>query len=57
MSDNKSETFKVVLFGQTGVGKTSKISQFINQNFQDDLQNSKGWNLNSKSYTYGRGKF
>ena len=56
MSDNQIETFKVVLLGEAGVGKTSIISQFIDQNFQEDLQSSTGGTFSSKSFSYGGGK-
>jgi small GTP-binding protein len=38
MSDK--ESFKVILLGESGVGKTSIITQFINQTFQADEQSS-----------------
>ena len=41
MSDNLIETFKIVLLGESGVGKTSIISQFIDNNFQDDILTTK----------------
>ena len=31
------KSFKVVLLGETGVGKTSIISQFIYKSFQEDV--------------------
>ena len=56
MVDISIETFKIVLIGESGVGKTSIISQFIDQNFQDDLQTSTGGTFSSKSFIYGNGK-
>ena len=56
MSDNQIEAFKVVLLGESGVGKTSIISQFIDQDFQEDLQSSTGGTFSSKSFIYGGGK-
>ena len=56
MSDNQIESFKVVLLGESGVGKTSIISQFIDNNFQEDLQSSTGGTFSSKSFVYGDGK-
>ena len=35
---NKMSAFKVVLVGESGVGKTSIITQFIDQTFQEDQQ-------------------
>ena len=32
------ESLKVVLIGESGVGKTSIITQFIDQTFQEDQQ-------------------
>ena len=56
MSDNQIETFKIVLLGDSGVGKTSIISQFIDNNFQDDIQSSSGGTFNSKAFTYSDNK-
>ena len=56
MNDNQIEAFKVVLLGESGVGKTSIISQFIDQDFQEDLQSSTGGTFSSKSFIYGGGK-
>ncbi len=56
MNDNSIELFKVVLLGESGVGKTSIISQFIDNNFQEDLQTSTGGTFSSKSFEYGDGK-
>ena len=56
MSGNQIEAFKVVLLGESGVGKTSIISQFIDQDFQEDLQSSTGGTFSSKSFIYGGGK-
>ena len=50
------ETFKIVLLGESGVGKTSIISQFIEQTFQEDLQSSSGGTFSSKSFEYENGK-
>ena len=48
--EDQKEVIKVVLIGETGVGKTSIISQFVNQIFQEDLQPSTGGTFNSKSF-------
>ena len=50
------ETFKVVLLGETGVGKTSIISQFVDQNFQEDIQPSTGGTFSSKTFIYENNK-
>ena len=53
MNDNNQiQVFKVVLFGESGVGKTSIISQFIDSSFQEDNQSSSGGTLSSKTFTY-----
>ena len=47
------EIFKVVLLGESGVGKTSIISQFVDQTYQEDLQTSTGGTFSSKTFIYG----
>ena len=44
-----SESFKVVLVGESGVGKTSIITQFIDQTFQEDQQSTTGGTFSTKS--------
>ena len=57
MSDStQAETFKIVILGETGVGKTSIISQYIDSIFQEDLQATTGGSFSSKTYTYDHGK-
>ena len=43
------ESFKVVLVGESGVGKTSIIAQYIDQTFQEDLQTSTGGTFSTKT--------
>ena len=50
------ESFKVVLIGETGVGKTSIITQFIDQTFQEDIQTTTGGTFSTKSVSCGNGK-
>ena len=50
------ESFKVVLVGESGVGKTSIISQFIDQNFQEDQQSTTGGAFSTKSVVCDGGK-
>ena len=50
------ETFKVVLVGETGVGKTSIISQFVEQTFQLDMQTTTGGSFSSKTLACDGGK-
>ena len=57
MSDETEENnFKIVLIGESGVGKTSIISQFVDQIFEDDLQASTGGSFSSKTLTFNNGK-
>ena len=57
MNDNTQiEAFKVVLLGESGVGKTSIISQFIESSFQEDLQTSTGGTFSSKSFICNNSK-
>ena len=55
MSEN-NDILKVVLLGDSGVGKTSIIAQFIDQSFQEDIQTSTGGTFSSKTFTYDNGK-
>ena len=43
------ESFKVVLVSESGVGKTSIITQFIDQTFQEDQQSTTGGTFSTKS--------
>ena len=57
MSDETEENnFKIVLVRESGVGKTSIISQFVDQIFEDDLQTSTGGSFSSKTLTFNNGK-
>ena len=42
------ESFKVVLVGESGGGKTSMITQFIDQIFQEDQQSTTGGTFSTK---------
>jgi Ras-related protein Rab-5C len=50
---SKQKSFKVVLLGEAGVGKTSIISQFIDESFQEEVQSSTGGTYNSKKFVIG----
>ena len=50
------ESFKVVLVGESGVGKTSIITQFIDQTFQEDQQSTTGGTFSTKSVLCDNGK-
>ena len=54
--DNDLETLKIVLIGESGVGKTSIISQFIDQIFQNDQQSTIGGTFSTKTIKCGNGK-
>ena len=56
MFDENLETLKIVLIGESGVGKTSIISQFIDQVFQDDQQSTIGGTFSTKTVKCGNGK-
>ena len=50
MTDEKAiESFKIVLIGETGVGKTSIISQLMDQTFQQDQQSTTGGTFSTKT--------
>ena len=55
-SDEALEIFKIVLIGESGVGKTSIISQFIDQIFQDDQQSTIGGTFSTKTVKCSNGK-
>ena len=50
------ESFKVVLLGESGVGKTSIITQFIDENFMEDQQSTNGATFSTKNVTCSNGK-
>ena len=50
------ESFKVVLVGESGVGKTSIITQFVDQTFQEDQQSTTGGTFSTKSVVCDNGK-
>jgi len=43
---------KVVLLGETGVGKTSIIARFINNSFEEEVISTKGANFSSKTIIF-----
>ena len=55
-SDDELESLKIVLIGESGVGKTSIISQFIDQIFQDDQQSTIGGTFTTKTIKCSNGK-
>ena len=55
-SDEALEIFKIVLIGESGVGKKSIKSQFIDQIFQDDQQSTIGGTFSTKTVKCSNGK-
>ena len=49
MDDQNVETFKIILVGESGVGKTSIITQFIDEIFQQDQQSTIGGTFSNKT--------
>ena len=56
MNEEDLESIKIVLIGESGVGKTSIISQFVDQTFQDDQQSTIGGTFSSKVVKCSNGK-
>ena len=50
------ESLKIVLIGESGVGKTAIIAQFVEQMFQDDLQSTTGGTFSTKKVKCSNGK-
>ena len=48
MTNESEEVLKIVLIGESSVGKTSIITQFIDKSFQDELQSTVGGTFNTK---------
>ena len=46
------ETCKVVLLGESGVGKTSIISRYVNNTFKSQIQSTPGANFVTKSIIF-----
>ena len=53
---NKQEILKLVLIGESGVGKTSIITQFIDEVFITDRQSTIGGTFSSRLVKCGNGK-
>ena len=53
---SSGEPFKVVIIGETGVGKTSIVSQFIYQKYEENMVSSEGGTFSSKTFIYGKNK-
>ena len=48
MNNGNDEALKIVLVGESSVGKTSILTQFIENTFQDSIQSTVGGTFNSK---------
>ena len=44
--------YKIVLFGDEGVGKTSLVERFINNRFEEDYTSTLGYNVFEKTVIY-----
>ena len=51
-----TQVFKIVLVGESGVGKTSIIKQFIDHTFKDNILSSVGGSFCSKNLIYEKNK-
>ena len=56
MLDENTIILKTVLIGESGVGKTSIISQFVEQTFEKDQHSTIGGTFNTKSIKCSNGK-
>ena len=56
MDESELEPLKIVLVGESGVGKTSIIQQFVDQMFQSDQQSTIGGTFRTKTIKCGNGK-
>ena len=56
MSEENTVILKTVLIGESGVGKTSIISQFVEQVFQKDQQSTIGGTFSTKSIKCSNGQ-
>ena len=49
MDDSDAESLKVVLLGESGVGKTSIISQLMEQEYNDEQTSTTGATFSTKT--------
>jgi len=56
MDEEDKNILKIVIVGESGVGKTSLITQFIDNFFDEELQASTGASFNSKTLNFDNGK-
>jgi small GTP-binding protein len=50
MEDGKEFVFKVVVLGDSAVGKTSLITSFVDKTFEEDYKPTLGANIIRKDY-------
>jgi small GTP-binding protein len=52
VDDESAKTCKVVLLGESGVGKTCIIARFINNTFEDNIMSTTGASYAGKTMTF-----
>ena len=52
MADDNAKTCKVVLLGESGVGKTCIIARFINNTFADNIMSTTGASYAGKTMSF-----
>ena len=52
VDDESAKTCKVVLLGESGVGKTCIIARFINNTFEDNIMSTTGASYAGKTITF-----
>jgi len=52
MADDNAKTCKVVLLGESGVGKTCIIARFINNTFEDNIMSTTGASYAGKTMQF-----
>ena len=52
MADDNAKTCKVVLLGESGVGKTCIIASFINNTFEDNIMSTTGASYAGKTMSF-----
>ena len=52
MADDNAKTCKVVLLGESGVGKTCIIARFINNTFEDNITSTTGASYAGKTMSF-----
>ena len=55
MGENSNDTCKILLIGESGVGKTSIISQYVEETFKEDQETSAGASFSTKKLNLKNG--